>query len=157
MSKKFYKIENFKAEQILTYHSRRLNKQVKAHLEALFAPHGVTYNQYAILMNICDGLAVTASEICQNICHDAGALTRILDQMVARGLIARARSESDRRRVEMELTPAGTALLGKLIPLVVDLWNGLLADTPEGEMEIVMSFLKRLADKVALLPKQKAA
>ena len=49
----------------------------------------------------------TSAELARDICHDAGSLTRILDELEQRDLIARARSETDRRVVSLSMTPSG--------------------------------------------------
>ena len=67
-------------------------------------------------MALHDGRITTAGDLAHNICHDAGSLTRLIDQMVERGLVTRGRSESDRRVVTLALTPRGRKLVEALAP-----------------------------------------
>ncbi len=67
-------------------------KLITGRIEALFVEEDVSFVQWVILMNLRDGLRMTSAELCQHLCHDSGALTRVIDQMEERGLIRRKRS-----------------------------------------------------------------
>jgi len=157
MVKNYYDAENYKPTQSLGFLTRRTAKLMTGHLDALFAVQDVTFVQYSVMVNIREGLAVTASDICQKISHDTGALTRLIDQLEERGLLERERSEADRRRVEIRLTPAGDKKLEHLIRIVVDFWNDMLADFSKEEADIMTDILSRMTAKLAELPKAKAA
>jgi DNA-binding MarR family transcriptional regulator len=86
-------------------------------------------------MHLRDGLAGTASDLCCAFQHDSGALTRVLDQLEARGLIARQRSREDRRVVELALTPAGHKTITVLLPTVVEHMNAALAPLSQAEFD----------------------
>jgi DNA-binding MarR family transcriptional regulator len=88
----------------------------------------------------------TSAEMARNICHDAGSLTRILDQLEARGLIARLRSDADRRVVTLTLTPQGAEMMERLMPRVVDFWNTLLGDFNHAEIKSLIGLLTRLVE-----------
>jgi len=44
----------------------------------------------------------------------------VIDQLAERGLLERVRRDRDRRKVELQLTPAGRETIEGLIPLVVE-------------------------------------
>src|SRR5258708_21483294 len=67
-------------------------------------------------------------DICVQYRHDRGALTRVIDQLAERGLLERVRRDRDRRKVELQLTPAGLAAINGVIPDVVEKLNLALAD-----------------------------
>ena len=71
-------------------------------------------------MALRDGGHSTSADLAHDICHDAGSLTRMLDELEKRGLIARARSETDRRVVTFEPDAARPAWSRRLLPRVVD-------------------------------------
>ena len=75
-----------------------------------------------------DGIAVNPKDICAQFRHDSGALTRVIDQLAERGLLERSRRDRDRRKVELDLTPAGREVIESLVPLVVEKLNLALAD-----------------------------
>jgi DNA-binding MarR family transcriptional regulator len=61
-------------------------------MEALFEEQELSFSQWTTLVALHDGRISTAGELAHNICHDAGSLTRLIDQMVKRGLVTRRRS-----------------------------------------------------------------
>jgi hypothetical protein len=52
----------------------------------------------------------------------------------------------DRRVVELQLTPAGDAIINELLPLVVDQTNAALAPLSKSEFVQLRSYLVRLLD-----------
>jgi DNA-binding MarR family transcriptional regulator len=73
----------------------------------------VQYNVLRILRGAGDGGA-TCSQIGERLLTRDPDITRLLDRMEARGLIARARSTEDRRVVMTRITAEGLALLGSI-------------------------------------------
>src|SRR5262245_20882109 len=75
-------------------------------------------------------------------------LTRHLDAMEAAGLVRRRRGSDDRRAVQVEVTPDGHALHGRLLKAVISfnrrLRNGLSAN----DEETLRSFLEQLQKNV---------
>src|SRR5262249_208257 len=84
--------------------------------EEILKPHGLTGTQYNVLRMLrgagSEGLPCK-SVGCRMISHDPD-MTRLLDRMEKRGLIARERQKDDRRVVKAWITPAGLEILKKL-------------------------------------------
>ena len=76
--------------------------------------------------------------------HDSGALTRVIDQLAKRGLLERVRRDRDRRKVELQLTPAGRETIEGLIPPVVEKLNFALADFTIAEVLELRRLLVKL-------------
>jgi DNA-binding MarR family transcriptional regulator len=143
-----YTVDGFKARESLGYLIRRLNNLVMPRAEALFDDAGFTFSQWAVLMAVRDGVASRCADLARMMEHDAGATTRLIDQMVKRGLIRRRRSTTDRRVVHLEITPAGKAVTKTLIPRIVNFWNSVLEDFTAQEFAQLVAFLTRLAERV---------
>src|SRR5215475_6503662 len=84
--------------------------------EEILKPHGLTGTQYNVL-RILRGAGPQGlpckSVGCRMISHDPD-MTRLLDRMEKRGLIARERQKDDRRVVKARITPLGLDMLKKL-------------------------------------------
>jgi len=93
-----------------------------------------------------DGIARTASDIAREFRHDSGALTRVIDQLERRDLLTRRRSTSDRRVVELALTPKGVRTIEELLPVVVGQMNAALEPFTQAEFEQMRSMMERLVD-----------
>jgi DNA-binding MarR family transcriptional regulator len=113
-------------------------------MEPALVAHGFTFVQYQIMVGLRDGIAVNPKDLCAQIRHDSGALTRVIDQLAERGLLERSRRDRDRRKVELELTPAGREVVESLIPLVVDKLNLALAEFSTGEVKELTRLLLKL-------------
>ncbi len=148
----FYIPETYTVRGSVGYLIRRARNMMTARVEAEFDRRAVTFVQWIVLMQLRDGLASTAAEMSRDMCHDSGALTRVLDQLEQRALIERRRNRADRRTVEIGITPAGVAMANSLVPTVVDLLNGALAGFTQDEAETFTRLLNKFIDGVSADP-----
>jgi DNA-binding MarR family transcriptional regulator len=91
-------------------------------LAGVFDPHGITADQYNVL-RILRGAhpgGHPRHEIARRMIHRAPDVTRMLDRLLKRKLIARVRDPSDARLSVARITPAGLALLKRIDPEVED-------------------------------------
>jgi len=144
MSKQHYKVSTYKAQSSVGYLLKRASALIVDVMEPVFEAQGFTFVQYQILAWLRDGIAVNPKDICAQFRHNSGALTRVIDQLAERGLLERARRDRDRRKVELELTPAGRAVVETLIPLVVEKLNDALADFSSAEVQEFKRLLLKL-------------
>ena len=142
--KPYYKPGTYSMRNSVGYLMRISTNRLLPRMEALFEDQELSFSQWTTLVALHDGRITTAGDLAHNICHDAGSLTRLIDQMVKRGLVARSRSESDRRVVSLSLTPRGRSLVEALAPRVMNFWNGLLSGFSHGEVDTLIALLTRL-------------
>jgi DNA-binding MarR family transcriptional regulator len=140
----YYRPGNYTMRTSVGYLMRMAVNRVLPQMEALFEDEELTFSQWTTLVALHDGRISSAGDLAHNICHDAGSLTRLIDQMEKRGLVSRTRSESDRRVVTLALTPHGRDLVEALAPKVMNLWNGLLSGFTHAEIDTLISLLTRL-------------
>ncbi|MBN9545788.1 MAG: MarR family transcriptional regulator [Alphaproteobacteria bacterium] len=140
----FYRASHYNMRNSVGYLVRRTSNLMLPQLEELFADQSLTFSQWTVLMALREWGHSTSAELARDICHDAGSLTRILDELEQRDLIARARSETDRRVVSLSMTPQGLALVELLLPRVVAHWNELLGDFSHLEIKQLIKLLSRL-------------
>lgn len=101
--------------------------------------------QYVILSVLAQrGCVDSTAQLCKDISYDAGAMTRMVDRLEAKGLISRSRCPNDRRLVKIELTPAGLAALPKLRECSVRVLNHLLRGFTEAEARQLEGYLTRM-------------
>src|SRR5215216_125450 len=79
--------------------------------------HGLTWTGFVVLwvVWIWDGLETRRAA--ENAAISKATLTGVVKTLEARGLITRRISDTDRRLVNLELTPAGAALMKELYPI----------------------------------------
>jgi DNA-binding MarR family transcriptional regulator len=148
MSKQHYQASTYKTQTGIGYLVKRAHSLMLDVMEPVFAEHGFTFVQYVILCWVRDGIAVNPKDICAQYRHDSGALTRVIDQLAERGLLERVRRDRDRRKVELQLTPAGRTAVESLIPLVVEKLNLALDDFTRAEAQELIRLLVKLNDSM---------
>lgn len=84
--------------------------------EQLFGQHQLTAQQYNALrvLQSLKGEPMPTSSLGARLVSRAPDMTRMLDKLEERKLVARQRSKDNRRVVEVSITSAGTSLLKKL-------------------------------------------
>jgi DNA-binding MarR family transcriptional regulator len=87
----------------LLHLNRRLRKEL--------APLGITGGQASLLWAIRTNPGIGVRELAELEGVSAPAMTAYVDRLEAAGLVARRRSERDRRRVELALTDGGARVL----------------------------------------------
>jgi DNA-binding MarR family transcriptional regulator len=144
MSKQHYQVSTYKAQLSIGYLVKRAHSLMLDIMEPVIEQRGFSFVQYVVMSSLRDGIAVNPKAICAQFRHDSGALTRIIDQLAERGLLERVRRDRDRRKVELQLTPAGREAIESLIPLVVTKLNEVLTDFSKAEVQELLRLLVKL-------------
>jgi DNA-binding MarR family transcriptional regulator len=144
MSKQHYQVSTYRTQSSVGYLTKRAHSLILDVMEPVFEAHGFSFVQYVIMSWLRDGIAVNPKDICIQYRHDSGAMTRVIDQLAERGLLERVRRDRDRRKVELQLTPAGREAIEGLIPLVVDKLNLALGDFTTVEVQELLRLLIKL-------------
>src|ERR1700729_1516143 len=144
MSKQHYQVSTYKAQMSVGYLVKRAHSLMLDIMEPVIEQRGFSFVQYVVMSALRDGIAMNPKVICTQFRHDSGALTRIIDQLAERGLLERVRRDRDRRKVELQLTPAGREIIESIIPLVVDKLNEVLVDFSKAEVQELLRLLVKL-------------
>ena len=140
----FYRAEGYKPEDSIGYLMRQILNTVGQEVERQLAHTELTNAQWIPLFKLYMGKATTAAELARDCRLDAGAMTRMLDRLEAKGLLRRERSAADRRVVTISLTDAGTAAAQEIPKVLSRVQNAYLADFSEPEFETLKIFLRRI-------------
>lgn len=100
--------------------------------------------QWIVLALINAGTASTPSRLARNLGHDTGAMSRLIECLVNRGLAERRPSESDRRVTELTLTAEGQATLHGQGEHVRNVWKEALSALEPEEVAQLASLLLRV-------------
>jgi len=108
------------------------------------APLEMSAAQYIIMANLAGPEPKSASDLCKGISYDAGAMTRMLDRLEAKGLIRRMRSVEDRRLMHLELTDEGRAAYPRMREMSMAVANRFLRGFTRAEARQLESLLARM-------------
>ena len=121
-----------------------LMHQMRREVELRMAAHGLTDAQWKPLMLLQSGRATTPQELSRCTLSDAGAMTRLLDRLVAKGLVERERSDTDRRVVQLTLTAAGHEAAAQVPYVLADVNNQFLAGFSHAEWTHLRTLIARM-------------
>ncbi|NMM43067.1 MarR family transcriptional regulator [Rhodospirillaceae bacterium KN72] len=96
----------------------KLHRFVHNSLEETLQPHGISVEQWRVLERLSDGNGFSMGELAAEVLMNHPALTKMIDRMVANGLVHRAPDPADQRRVLVYAADRGVALTRKLQPIV---------------------------------------
>jgi len=126
--------------------TNHLNKTFRDRTNALVRKYDLTDSSYTVLAILygCVDESSSASELSEACQEKPANLTRVCDELAARGLVERAPKPGDRRSVMIRLSERGRALAEQAIPEVSAMVIEACGDFDPGE-------LRRLCDLYARL------
>lgn len=140
----FYSAERYHLAESVGHQLFCLTNLMKREVELRMAEHGLTDSQWKPLWLIKSGIAETSFEMARQLNMDAGAVTRMVDRVVAKGLIERERSDSDRRVVHLRLTAAGETAVAGVPHVLAAVNNDFLRGLSESEWKQLQKLLSRM-------------
>jgi MarR family transcriptional regulator, organic hydroperoxide resistance regulator len=104
--------------------------------------------EFAVLNRLHERGELTQIQLAELTYKDKPAITRMLDRLIARGLVRKVASAADRRAMVVSLTPEGEALRNAIAPLIV----GFLEEACEGisqeDLAVTVVTLKRISARI---------
>ena len=145
MAKPYYTVETLEPANSIGYLVKRCGALMTQIAERGFESTSVSFTQWLVLMRLCaHAEPISATQLSKELCHDMGALTRVVDELERRGLVRRERSRRDRRAVELAITAAGCreAKSGKQV--IVGLLNQVAEHYSTTELDVLVGLLQRM-------------
>jgi DNA-binding MarR family transcriptional regulator len=126
----------------------KLGRDLRTLIDRELARHGITTQQAAVMLVSRLVGACSPGHLADPLGTDTAGMTRLVDRLEAKGLLARQTSPTDRRAVLIQLTPSGQALSPELIAAFRKAQERLLEGIDEGEVEQFRSTLRRLRENL---------
>lgn len=123
---------------------RRVIRAVDLHSRRLVQSHGLTGPQ-ALILKAVAAEPLIAGVLAERVSLSQATVTDILNRLEQRGLIKRVRSEQDRRRVIVEATDAGRALVEKSPPLLQERFAKRYEELADWEQTTLLASMQRIA------------
>ncbi|NBC12803.1 MAG: MarR family transcriptional regulator [Gammaproteobacteria bacterium] len=124
---------------------RRVIRAVDLHSRALVRSHGLTAPQALVLKEIAAAGELPVGGVAQRVNLSHATITDIVNRLERRGLVVRARSEMDRRRVLVRATPEASQTLKRAPPLLQDAFAARFAKLADWEQTLLLASLQRIA------------
>jgi DNA-binding MarR family transcriptional regulator len=134
------------------YWLSRLQAEMHGRLERRLSEHGVTAAQWGVLIALHQGASNTVRGLAAFLAVDGGAVTRLVDRLEGKGLVARQVDRADRRSVLLSLSETGRALIGPLVQAVDEHDTEILQGLSAEERGQFLSALSRLLTAQGIEP-----
>ncbi|NND70474.1 MAG: winged helix-turn-helix transcriptional regulator [Rhodothermales bacterium] len=128
----------------------RTASSVKRSFEALCKQYGVTLQQYNVLRILRGaGSPLPTMEVADRMVEYEPGVTRLVDRIVAKGLVEKSICKEDARRHLCELTDEGSQLLDKMAPVLKALNNKVTSGLSEEDAEKLVVLLADVRSTLA--------
>jgi DNA-binding MarR family transcriptional regulator len=151
----FYRPETYHPDESTGYLMKRILNSLASEVDRELEPLGLTHAQWVPLYKLHMGQGATAAELATSCTTDAGAMTRTLDRLEAKGLVRRARSAEDRRVVNLELTSEGLSAVEHIPVALCKVLNTYLKGFSTEEWQTLHALLGRMLDNALELQSQR--
>jgi len=132
-------------ETLLGYALRRAQIRMFQDFDAEMNELGLTPGQLGALFLIEANRGLSQSELGVALGIDRSSVVPLIDRMQKRGWVRRAARVSDRRAHALELTPAGVAMLARLMPRLEAHENRIAAGLTPPERKRLFELLAKVA------------
>jgi len=127
----------------LLYLIKQVELAVKQGLDDVVAAADLTTLQYTALTVLERHPGITSAELARNSFVRAQSMAEMVTYLVGRGVVARARDDTNRKQYLLSLTTEGQQVLDGLHGAVADLEAQMLDGFDAGQTEILRTYLVR--------------
>ncbi|MFG3138883.1 MarR family winged helix-turn-helix transcriptional regulator [Streptomyces sp. NPDC048211] len=124
----------------------RTGKAARSRLADRLADRGLRLRHMAVLAALVDFGPHVQRQLAARLTIDRSDMVKLIDDLVAAGLVERARDVADRRRVTVTVSPAGRALLDRLQADAAAVQEEILAPLNARERARLAALLTRVHD-----------
>ncbi len=131
----------------LSFATRALRARLRDQNAAFYKTHGVESGGIAILSLIGLNPGISQKELAGAIVLKKSAMTKVVNQMEAQGLIERRKGDGDKRVNALYLSAIGTQHYNSMMSDMLERQNRLLAPLSPGERTLFFEMMWRLIDQ----------
>ena len=138
-------------DSYLPYLLNRAGARIAAAFSEEVRPLGATLQMWRVLAALREGDGRRMGDLSETTSIEVSTLTRLVDNMEKKGLVARRRDAVDARVVALHVTPAGRRLAQRITPIAERYESVALAGFTAAEADILKAALRRLYRNMAAL------
>lgn len=109
---------------------------------------GISFSQGSALLHLANSPAVSCQELAQQLGCGTSRISRLLHDLEKRRLVESRRDATDRRALQLSLTPEGAALAHRVPDVLREAEHRVLCVLPNDERRCLLTFLSRLATHI---------
>jgi DNA-binding MarR family transcriptional regulator len=113
------------------------------------AAHDLSIDMWRVAVALAHGGELRQVDLSARTSIDASTMSRIVTRLVRVGLVTRSRSKTSSREVVVALSPKGSALVARLIPIAIELEQTAIAGLPAKDVQALKRALRLVFDNLA--------
>jgi DNA-binding MarR family transcriptional regulator len=122
----------------------RVRSRLKRTVGGLVRPYRLSPQQFWVLVAIAEREGPSLGQVAGSHVLDEPTASRIVTTLARRRLVVVGGDPDDRRRLRLELTPAGKELAARLLPLAAEIRAAATEGLDEDEKERIAAALRRI-------------
>ena len=131
-------------DSYLPYLLNRAGARIAASFSDKVRPLGATLQMWRVLAALREQDGRRMGDLSTTTSIEVSTLTRLVDNMEKKGLVARRRDPQDARAIVLQVTPAGRRLTQRIVPIAERYETVALADFNSAETRTLKAALRRL-------------
>ena len=139
-------VEPIQAVNFPCWLMRVISIAVRAEVDKRMEPLGLTQAQWIPVLRLASGEAQTAADLARSTMQTPGAMTRLIDRLVDKGIIERERCTDDRRVVQLRLTDEGMRAAVQVPDIVKSVNHAALSPLSPDELAQFHAYLRRILE-----------
>ncbi len=132
----------------LPYLLNRAGARIAAAFSEEVRPLGATLQTWRVLAALHERDGRRMGDLSETTSIEVSTLTRLVDNMESKGLVARRRDAADARAVTLHATPAGRRMTRIILPIAERYEKVALEGFSEAEARVLKTALRRLFDNM---------
>lgn len=120
----------------------------KMFAERRFSGAAITHSEFLVLWMLRSTGPCSPTDLARHVQQTTAGMTRTLDRLERAGLVKRRAHESDRRRVEVVVTPAGESVADELQVIELAAYEDVLGDLDAGARKALSERLDQLIERL---------
>lgn len=124
---------------------RRIMRATELNSRLLASQTGLTTSQFIVLQIVANGGKALPSTVAKAAGLTQATVTSLVDKLERNRLVTRRRDTEDRRRIWIEITPAGRKALADSPDLLQDRFKGSFKRLEDWEQAMIITALERVA------------
>jgi DNA-binding MarR family transcriptional regulator len=129
----------FQASRLM---NSRLNQNFRLH------EYTITYEQWQVLSRLYEEDGLTQNQLAMTIERDQGSISRLIDNMIKRGLVGRISDDTDRRIKRVFLTEESHRIQEELEEIAVKTISQATRNMSEKELETCLNILDQIRENL---------
>src|SRR5215207_8053822 len=122
---------------------RSIVRALRINTRAVELQMGISLAQLFVLQQLADRPAYSLNELAERTATHQSSVSVVVRRLVERGYVSRVPSPTDRRRIEIAVTPTGRSLLSGAAPTVSNRLTTAVREMPQAEQQTLADLLER--------------